>query len=108
GGLMASRAWRGLRDDLLGMTVLLADGSVVELGGKVVKNVAGYDVPRLMLGSWGAFGIILDATLKLYSRPQRCEGAVDPAPKPFVPGVWHRRLKTAFDPGNLLNPWLFA
>ncbi len=107
GGLLASKAQPSLRDDLLGMRLLLADGSVVELGGKVVKNVAGYDAPRLVLGSWGTLGVILDVTFKIYGRPQEKLSA-DPAPKPFTPGPWHRAIKRAFDPKNLLNPWLFA
>jgi FAD/FMN-containing dehydrogenase len=88
------------------MRVLLPNGDIAELGGKVVKNVAGYDVARLLLGSWGAYGLILDVTMKLHSRPV-CDGAAG-APKPFTPNDWHRRLKKALDPDNLLNSWLFA
>lgn len=106
GGLYATGAWPGAREDLLGMTLLLGDGSVVELGGKVVKNVAGYDVPRLVLGSWGAYGVILELTLKLFSRPVPA-GPFEPAPKPFAPSRAHLLLKPAFDPENRLNPWLF-
>ena len=105
GGMLASKTWRGLRNDLLGMRLLLADGSVVELGGKVVKNVAGYDVPRLVLGSWGTLGVILEATFKLYSF--KAPGIVlDKEPKAFAAGPWQRKIKRAFDPKNLLNPWL--
>lgn len=106
GGLLATKAHPALRDDLLGMRLLLADGSVAELGGKVVKNVAGYEVPRLVLGSWGAFGVILEATFKLCSMPPELPPA-GPEPRPFEPGPWHLKLKRAFDPKNLLNPWLF-
>jgi glycolate oxidase subunit GlcD len=105
GGLLAAGRTMTLRNDLLGMRLLLADGSVAELGGKVVKNVAGYDVPRLLLGSWGAFGVILEATFKVYSTPAPPELL---EPKPFGAGPWQRRLKAAFDPGNLLNSWFFA
>lgn len=104
GGLLATKAWAGLREDLLGMRLLLADGTVVELGGKVMKNVAGYDVPRLVLGSWGTLGVILDATFKLYGRPQEKPRLAAP-PKPFEAGPWQKRIKQAFDPRNLLNPW---
>jgi glycolate oxidase subunit GlcD len=106
GGLLASKANPDLRHDLLGMRLLLADGTVVELGGKVVKNVAGYDVPKLILGSWGSLGVILEATFKLYGRPQK-KSEADPAPKLFTPGPWQRKIKQAFDPKNLLNPWIF-
>ncbi|OGR84767.1 MAG: hypothetical protein A3J74_00725 [Elusimicrobia bacterium RIFCSPHIGHO2_02_FULL_57_9] len=110
GGLLATKCHLPLFDDILGMRLLLADGSVVELGGKVLKNVAGYDVPRLMLGSWGTLGIILDVTLKLYSRPPMTTGAIPQAPRQGVPapaGPWQRKIKLAFDPKNLFNPWFF-
>jgi len=107
GGLLATRPWPGLRDHILGMRVLLGNGDVIELGGKTVKNVAGYDLQRLLLGSWGGYGIILDATLKAYSAPVELPQEL-PAPLPFKPSDWHRRLKKAFDPDGHLNPWLFT
>ncbi|MBI5209314.1 MAG: FAD-binding protein [Elusimicrobia bacterium] len=105
GGALASKAWLGARDDLLGMRLALADGTVIALGGKVVKNVAGYDVGRLLLGSWGTLAVILDATFKVYALP--CRGLPPEAvPVPLAAGPWQRRVKDAFDPRNLLNPWL--
>lgn len=53
------------RDLLIGVTVVTSDGAVVRGGGKVVKNVAGYDLPKLFVGSWGSLGVIVEATLKL-------------------------------------------
>ncbi|MHB2026934.1 MAG: FAD-binding oxidoreductase [Elusimicrobiota bacterium] len=106
GGFLAAKAWPPARRDVLGIRVILADGEVADFGGKTVKNVAGYDVPRLFLGSWGAFGIIIDATLKAYVRPQKVpERTADPIP--FMPGKWQRRIKHAFDPDNRFNPWIF-
>ncbi len=106
GGLLATKAWPGSRDAILGMRLLLADGTVVQVGGSIVKDVAGYDICRLMLGSWGAFAVILEATLRAYPRPQP-RVPCDAHPKPFAAGPWQRRIKAAFDPGNRLNPWLF-
>jgi glycolate oxidase FAD binding subunit len=60
-----------VRDLLLGVTVVLADGSVVKGGGRVVKNVAGYDVPKLYAGSLGTLGVIVEATFKLRPRPEK-------------------------------------
>jgi glycolate oxidase FAD binding subunit len=57
------------RDLLLGVTVVLADGSMVRGGGKVVKNVAGYDLPKLYVGSFGSLGIIAEATVRLRPLP---------------------------------------
>ncbi|MBI4376792.1 MAG: FAD-binding protein [Elusimicrobia bacterium] len=106
GGLLATKAWPGIREDLLGLRVLLSDGQVCELGGKVVKNVAGYDLARLLLGSQGALALILEVTLRLHVRPQPI-APIQP-PKDFIPNRWHRAIKRAFDPANLFNPWIFG
>jgi glycolate oxidase FAD binding subunit len=58
------------RDLLIGITLALTDGRVVKAGGHVVKNVAGYDLGRLMSGSFGALAGIVDATFKLMPIPQ--------------------------------------
>lgn len=57
------------RDLLIGLRVVAADGSVVRGGGKVVKNVAGYDLPKLYIGSFGTLGLIVEATFKLRPLP---------------------------------------
>lgn len=57
------------RDLLIGVTVVTAAGAVVKGGGKVVKNVAGYDLPKLFIGSYGTLGIIVEATVKLRPLP---------------------------------------
>ncbi|MHB1594805.1 MAG: FAD-binding oxidoreductase [Streptosporangiaceae bacterium] len=57
------------RDLLLGITMVRADGTVAKVGGKVVKNVAGYDIGRLLAGSRGTLGIITEATLRLHPLP---------------------------------------
>jgi glycolate oxidase subunit GlcD len=105
GGLLATRPWAGLREDILGMRVLLANGDVVELGGKVVKNVAGYDLARLLLGSWGTYGVILEVTMKLHARPVEAPQAL-PASAPPKLSLWALRVRKAFDPEGRLNPGL--
>ena len=80
GGLIASNAYSpkrirygGVRDLLLGLRIALPSGEIAHFGGKVVKNVAGYDMCKLFLGSLGALGIIVEATFRLYALPERDE-----------------------------------
>jgi glycolate oxidase FAD binding subunit len=58
-----------LRDLLLGVTMVRADGVVASSGGRVVKNVAGYDLGKLLTGSYGTLGVIVGATLRLHPLP---------------------------------------
>jgi glycolate oxidase FAD binding subunit len=59
-----------LRDVLLGVRVALPDGALVRFGGRVVKNVAGYDMNKLFVGSLGAFGVVLETTYRLATLPE--------------------------------------
>jgi len=56
----------GLRDLIIGMTVVLADGTIAKTGGKVVKNVAGYDLHKLMTGGFGTLGVIAEVNFRLH------------------------------------------
>jgi glycolate oxidase FAD binding subunit len=67
-GPLASAFGRA-RDLVLGLEFISGDGKSVRGGGRVVKNVAGFDLVRLITGSWGTLGVITEATLRLYSRP---------------------------------------
>jgi glycolate oxidase FAD binding subunit len=58
------------RDLVLGLEFVNGRGDVVRGGGKVVKNVAGFDLSRLLTGSWGTLGVITEVTLRLYARPR--------------------------------------
>ena len=76
GGLLATArpgAWRGqlpaARDLLLGATVATPSGELVRTGGRVVKNVSGYDLHRLHTGALGVFGVIVEASFKLATLP---------------------------------------
>lgn len=66
----------GPRDLLLGITVALSDGTVAKSGGKVIKNVAGYDLAKLFTGSFGTLGLITQVALRLHPLPPRRASAV--------------------------------
>jgi glycolate oxidase FAD binding subunit len=70
-GLAGPRRFRygAPRDLLIGLTVVRADGVIAHSGGKVVKNVAGYDLGKLFTGSQGALGLITEATFRLHPLP---------------------------------------
>lgn len=76
GGLIAAAAdgplrarFGRVRDALIGVGFLQSDGTLVRAGGQVVKNVAGYDLMKLLVGSWGTLGVITEATFRLRPRP---------------------------------------
>lgn len=109
GGVVSRNAGGGppLRDQILGMTVALPGGDLAVLGAPVVKNVAGYDAAKLLIGAWGSLGVILDLTFRLHPVPAPSAPASDPPRPAFwnVPALG--TVKKAFDPDNLLNPVLF-
>jgi glycolate dehydrogenase FAD-binding subunit len=65
-----------IRDLIIGITIVLSDGTVAKAGGKVVKNVAGYDLSKLFTGSLGTLGIIADATFRLHPVPETASTVV--------------------------------
>ena len=71
-----------LRDLVIGMTIVLADGTVAKSGGKVVKNVAGYDLHKLMIGAEGTLGVITEVTFRLHAIPRHTRTFTIDSPTP--------------------------
>ena len=76
GGILATNAAGPLRqfygaprDMVVGMKIATTDGKIIKAGGRVVKNVAGYDLTKLLIGSFGSLGVIVEANLKLFPLP---------------------------------------
>jgi glycolate oxidase FAD binding subunit len=94
GGIMATadsgplrHRYGGVRDLVVGATVALSDGTLAKSGGKVIKNVAGYDLAKLFTGSYGTLGLIVRVAVRLHPLPPRTATAVGASDDPDVLGA---------------------
>jgi glycolate oxidase FAD binding subunit len=108
GATIATASWGPLasaygtpRDQLLGCEVVTGVGEIVHAGGRVVKNVAGFDLSRLMTGAWGTLGVITEVTMRLRAHPEvdrtlaiRAEGGDDA----FCGAAWRWLRASPFAP----------
>jgi FAD/FMN-containing dehydrogenase len=81
------------RDTVLGLEVVTGSGEIVRAGGRVVKNVAGFDLTRLFTGAWGTLAVITEVTVRLRARPERDETIALPIPADDAIGDWLERLR---------------
>jgi len=105
GGVVAANAWGPrrtrhgtARDLVIGISIVRADGVLARGGGKVVKNVAGFDLPRLMVGSLGTLGLVATVTFRLHPLPEasatlRVDRPPDASVRALVTGMRESQLE---------------
>ena len=82
----------GVRDLVVGITVVLSDGTIAQSGGKVIKNVAGYDLAKLFAGSFGTLGLIAKVAVRLHPAPARTATLTASSEDPGTLGRAARKL----------------
>ena len=97
-----------VRDHVLGCTVATGDGRLVKAGGRVVKNVAGYDLTKLQVGGFGGFGIIAEVHLRLRALPRADVTVISRGPRDTLTSAARDLLAAQVLPGTLelLSPAL--
>jgi glycolate oxidase FAD binding subunit len=105
GGLLATGdsgprrlRYGALRDLVIGVTLVLSDGTVAHGGGTVIKNVAGYDLPKLLYGSLGTLGFVAEVVLRLHPRPEATATATVPVPVDRAGDLALRLSASALEP----------
>jgi glycolate oxidase FAD binding subunit len=94
-------AFGPVRDHVLGVRVVTGDGRIIESGGRVMKNVAGYDLTKLQIGGCGAFGVIVQVHLRLRALPRADVTAVLEGPREELTGVAEEILAAGLEPAAL-------
>jgi glycolate oxidase FAD binding subunit len=117
GGIIATadsgslrQRYGGVRDMLLGFSFVRCDGKIAKAGGRVVKNVAGYDLMKLFTGSYGTLGILTEVTLRVYPVPEATGTVVLVGEKEAIASATQTLLASALTPtaADLLSAQLVA
>lgn len=90
-----------MRDLVIGMTLVLADGTVARSGGHVIKNVSGYDLAKLMHGSYGTLGVLAEIVLRLHPVPEATATVALDCPLAEATGHAARLLAQPLEPAAL-------
>ncbi len=108
GGIVATadtgslrQRYNSVRDMLLGLTFVRADGQIAKAGGRVVKNVAGYDLMKLFTGSYGTLGIVTQVTFRVYPLPTASQTVVVTGAATAIAQLSQTLLQSALTPVSL-------
>ncbi len=108
GGIIATadtgslrQRYGGIRDLVLGISFIRGDGEIAKAGGRVVKNVAGYDLMKLLIGSYGTLGIITQVTLRTYPIPKDSQTLVLSGNKDNIDQAIQLLKKSSLTPSSL-------
>ena len=104
GSIIARNDFIEIRDNIIAMDIILPDGSYASFGSKAIKDNSTYDVTKLMIGSLGTLSIIATVTLKLFKKGVSFNFTKTTNTLNITP--IHIKIKKAFDPENLFNPFL--
>lgn len=102
GKAFASGSFKTMADFITELEFILPNGEVYNIGGKNVKNVAGYDLIRFLCGSLGAYALITALTIRVFAKDSK-EPLVAKKQGTFSPASIHKALKSVFDPENKFN-----
>jgi glycolate oxidase FAD binding subunit len=117
GGMVATantgslrQRYGGVRDRVIGISFVRADGTLAKAGGRVVKNVAGYDMMKLMTGAYGTLGIISQLTFRVYPNPETSQTVVIAGEAEAIQSLVQAILVSSLTPQRLdgLSPALMA
>jgi glycolate oxidase FAD binding subunit len=97
----AAQVFGSLRDLVIGVTVVLADGTVARSGGHVIKNVAGYDLAKLLHGSYGTLAVLAEVVLRLHPVPKATTTLVVDCPLAEAAELAARVLGGPYEPAAL-------
>ncbi|GAB4341062.1 MAG: FAD-binding oxidoreductase [Leptolyngbyaceae cyanobacterium] len=107
GGIVATadtgslrQRYQSVRDMLLGISFVRADGELAKAGGRVVKNVAGYDLMKLLTGSYGTLGIITQVTFRVYPLPEASQTIVLSGSEDRIAQATKTLLSSALTPAS--------
>ncbi len=106
GGAYAAKSFDCFEDYITAIQFILPNGTIINAGGKFVKNAAGYEIIKLLHGSCGALGLITQITLRVFAeKPHKIKQKTF---RFFEPDTLNTKIKNIFDKDNIFNPFIYG